>query len=297
VRLFYSHMKFILGLKKEMTQIFDEKNRSIPVTKIEAGPCFISQIKDIEKDGYRAIQIAYKNKKKGSKAQKGQFKAIEGADFFQYLREFRIPESDATLEKIKAGQEVKVNLFAKGEKVTVSSTSKGQGFQGVVKRHGFKGGPASHGHKDQLRMPGSIGATGPAHVFKGTKMPGRMGGNGVTLNNLEIIAVKPEENVIFIKGAVPGAQNSLVLISNTAEFEISKVEEKKPEEKKEEKPKEEKKETKKEDKVKAEPKPAEKKKEAAKEEPKAKAEKPKKEPEVKTEESKKDETKEKNPGS
>ena len=242
-----------------MTQIFTEDGKAVPVTKIEAGPCFISAIKTVEKDGYNAVQLAYMPKKKGNKPQKGQFKNISEADFFQFVREFRVAENDAVLEKVKPGQELTANVFEKGEKVRASGTTKGKGFQGVVKRHGFAGSPASHGHKDQLRMPGSIGATGPAHVFKGTRMPGQMGAKKMTTTNLEIIDIDAENNILYLKGAVPGARNGLIIIKNEAEFklpekiEVKEVEKsEKKDEKKEEKKPEEKKETKSEDKNKPE---------------------------------------------
>lgn len=236
---FFKNMKLILGLKQEMTQIFDE-GEAIPVTKIMAGPCFISQIKTEEKDSYIGLQLAFVEKKKGKTPLKGHLKGIGDKGFFQYLKEFRVDAKDPILEKVKKGDKITADLFEKGEKVKATGVSKGKGFQGVVKRHGFAGGPASHGHKDQLRMPGSIGALGPAHVFKGTKMAGRMGGEQTTMSNLRIVSVEPENNVIYVRGAVPGARNGLVLLSNENEFKIpEKKQEKAVEEKKQEaKPKE-----------------------------------------------------------
>lgn len=223
------YMKFILGKKKEMTQIFAEDGKVIPVTKILTGPCYISAIKKKDKDGYEAVQLVFGPKKKGKKPQKGQFKGIADSSFFQYAREFRVPDGDKVLENLKKGQKITVDLFEKGEKVKITGTSKGKGFQGVVKRHGFSGSPKTHGHKDQLRMPGSIGATGPAHVFKGMKMPGQMGGGQVAIDNIEIADVDAENNVLYVKGALPGAENGLLLIKNKAEYKM-------PEKKKEEKP-------------------------------------------------------------
>jgi len=236
-------MKFLLGVKKEMTQIFTEDHKAIPVTKIKAGPCFVSAIKTAAKDGYVAVQLVFVEKKKGKKPVKGHLNGI-GTGFFQYVKEFRVLEKDVILEKIKKGQEITVDIFNKGEKVKLTGISKGKGFQGVVKRHGFSGGPASHGHKDQLRMPGSIGATGPAHVFKGTKLPGQMGNKQATVHNLEIIDIDPENNLLFVKGAVPGAMNGLVLICNFENFEVKKKVKEVKEVKKEKEEKKEKKEKK-----------------------------------------------------
>ncbi|OQX71793.1 50S ribosomal protein L3 [Candidatus Parcubacteria bacterium 4484_255] len=196
-------MKFILGRKIEMTQIF-RADKVIPVTKIKAGPCFVVQIKEHKcKDRpYFAVQVGFEeaNQKKVKKPQK----YIP----YRYLSEYKILEKN----DLKIGAEIKVDIFKKGEKIDLRGMSKGKGFQGVVKRHGFHGSPASHGHKDQLRMPGSIGSTDAARVFKGKKMAGRMGGQRVTVKNLEIIDIIPEENLLFVKGAVPGAKNSLVKI-------------------------------------------------------------------------------------
>lgn len=214
-------MKFILGKKLNMTQIFLDNGKVVPVTIVEAGPCQITQIKTFEKDGYPAVQIGFGKKKKLLKPALGHLKDLPR---YRYLKEFRVDET----EGLKKGKEITVKMFQTGDKVKVTGTSKGKGFQGVVKRHGFHGSPASHGHKDQLRMPGSIGATEPARVFKGKKMPGRIGGNGVTVANLEVIQVDPEKNYLYIKGAVPGARNGLVLVQGPGE--LKEVEEK-PEEK------------------------------------------------------------------
>jgi len=196
-------MKFILGRKIEMTQVL-QADKVIPVTKIKAGPCFVTQIKENEskKGSYFAIQIGFE--KVSQKKVKKPQKYIP----YKHLSEYK------TLEKnnLKIGGEIKVDIFKKSEKVDLKGISKGKGFQGVVKRYGFHGSPASHGHKDQLRMPGSIGSTDAARVLKGKKMGGRMGGQSVTAKNLEIIDIIPEENLLFVKGAVPGAKNSLVKI-------------------------------------------------------------------------------------
>lgn len=194
--------KFILGKKIEMSQRFRD-DKAIPVTLIQAGPCFVTQIKTKEKDGYQAIQIGYEKKKpkKVKKTEKGKE--------FRYLKEFKTDPS-----KYKIGEEIKLDIFKIGEKVNVSGTSKGKGFTGVIKRHGFKGMPASHGTKHDLRHPGSIGATAPQRVLKGKKMAGRMGGERVTIKNLEIIEINPEKNLIVLKGAIPGARGNLLEIKS-----------------------------------------------------------------------------------
>lgn len=204
-------MKFILGKKVEMSQIFRD-GKVIPVTKVKAGPCSVTQIKTKENDGYQSAQIGYGYKKKIKKPLLGHLKkSSTPKDNSHYLKEFLIdPE-----QEIKLGDEIKVDIFEKGDIVDVSSKSKGKGFQGVVKRHGFHGSPATHGHKDQLRMPGSIGSTDAARVFKGKKMGGRMGGKRITVKNLEVIDIIPEENLLLLKGAVPGARNSILEIKES----------------------------------------------------------------------------------
>lgn len=189
-----------------MTQIWAEDGRIIPVTVVSAGPCVVAQVKNVEKDGYRAAQVGFDKKKKLNKPLAGHLKGLAQ---FKWLREFGI-NSDA---EIKRGDVIDVGVFAPGDKVRVSGISKGRGFQGVVKRHGFHGSPATHGHKDQLRMPGSIGSTDPQRVFKGMRMGGRMGQDKITIANLEIVSVDKENNQLMIKGAVPGARGSLVMIT------------------------------------------------------------------------------------
>lgn len=203
-------MKFILGKKLEMTQKFMEDGTVVPVTAILAGPCVITQIRTAEKDGYNAIQVGFLNKKKLNKPESGHLKDLGK---FRYLREFRVDNFE-NKDELKRGDEINVEKFEIGDVIKVSGISKGKGFQGVVKRHGFSGSPASHGHKDQLRMPGSIGATGPARVFKGTRLPGHMGDQRVTVKNLKVVEIDKDKNIMFIKGAVPGARNGLIEISN-----------------------------------------------------------------------------------
>lgn len=200
-------MSFILGQKLEMNQKFAASGKVVPVTIIKILPCTVTQLKILEKDGYSAVQIGGGQAKKLTKPLSGHLKNL-GA--FRFLKEFPCQ----SIEQYKKGQTLEINLFKAGEKVKVSGTSKGKGFQGVVKRHGFSGGPASHGHKDQLRMPGSIGSKRIGPVAKGKKMAGRMGGDKVTLHNLEIFEVDQEKNLLYLKGAVPGIRNSLLMISH-----------------------------------------------------------------------------------
>lgn len=196
-------MIFLLGKKIEMSQIFKD-DKVIPVTIIEAGPCFVTQIKTKDKDKYEAIQIGYEKITKAKKIKK----TMKGKEF-KYLKEYR---GDA--DKYKVGDEIKVDIFKPGEKVEISGISKGKGFAGVVKRHHFHGQPATHGHKDQARMPGSIGSirVHSGKIPKGKRMAGRMGGKRVTIKNLEVIEINPEKNLLILKGAVPGARNSLLEI-------------------------------------------------------------------------------------
>ncbi|HDQ22562.1 MAG TPA: 50S ribosomal protein L3 [Candidatus Uhrbacteria bacterium] len=213
-------MKFILGKKLEMTQKFQADGSVVPVTIVAAGPCFIIQIKKNDEDGYKAAQIGYQeNNKKTNKPLSGHLKDKFKA---KYLKEFRLSED----EEYQEGQKITVSVFEKGEKVKVSGISKGKGFQGVVKRHGFHGHPTTHGTKDAVRMPGSIGATGAHHVLKGLRMAGRMGGERVTVSNLEIIDIDPDKNLLFIKGAIPGRKNSLMEIRTTGKMDLVALEEK-----------------------------------------------------------------------
>ncbi|MFA6307841.1 MAG: 50S ribosomal protein L3 [Patescibacteria group bacterium] len=247
--------KFIVGRKLNMTQKFQEDGRVVPVTVVEAGPCTVVQVKNNEKDGYSAVQVGYatKNKKGLSKPMAGHLKNLEN---FRYLKEFRLEKVD----NFARAKVFDVSSFVVGDKLKVTATSKGKGFQGVVRRHGFGGSPATHGHKDQLRMPGSIGATDAARVLKGTRMGGHMGTDTITVSNLKLIEVDVDKNLLYIKGAIPGHKNSLVTI--LADGELTFVENKKAE-KKEEIITEVKKEE-----TKEEVKPLEDKKEAVKEEEK-----------------------------
>lgn len=212
-------MKFLLAKKLSMTQIFKD-GKVIPVTVLEAGPCLITQLKTKEKDGYQAVQLAFGKKNKVAKPLKGIFKDKGN---FRWIREFRVPD----LDNFKVGEFLKVDIFKVGEKVNVSSLTKGRGFQGVVKRHGFSGGPRSHGHKDTQRSPGAIGATTPQRVLKGTKMAGRMGPKRVTVKNLEIVDLDADQNLLVVKGAIPGHRNTLVEIRSNQLTNKGKLIEKK----------------------------------------------------------------------
>lgn len=200
-------MKFILGTKEKMTQVFDQNGKVQPVTVLQTGPVVITQIKDVDKDGYIAVQVGFgeKAEKNINKAQKGQLKDLGN---FRYLKEFRLKD----VEGYKVGDKIDASVFEEGDKLNISSTSKGKGFQGVVKRHNFAGGSRTHGQKHQERKPGSIGATGPQRVFKGLKMAGRMGTDRVQLKNLKVIQVDKENNQLLVKGAIAGRKGTLVEI-------------------------------------------------------------------------------------
>lgn len=205
-------MKFILGKKQHMMQCFEDDGRVVPTTVIEAGPLIVTQIKSPDIDGYTAVQVAYEEQKesRANKAHLGHMKKSlpgeEKAGAYKHLREFK------DIEEISAGDRITVSIFKKGDIVTVTGISKGKGFQGVVKRHGFHGGSRTHGQKHSEREHGSIGATGPQRVFKGKRMPGRMGSDRITVKNLEIIGVDVENNQLLIKGAIPGRRGTLVEI-------------------------------------------------------------------------------------
>jgi len=204
-------MSGILGKKIGMTSIFNERGESVPCTVIEAGPCYITQIKTKDNDGYDAIQLGFEDKRESlvNKPMSGHFKKSNMKPK-KILREFK----GFDVSKLQVGAELKVDaLFAIGDVISVSGTSKGRGFQGVVKRHHFGGGFKTHGQSDRLRAPGSIGSSSyPSRVFKGMKMAGRMGGERVTIKNLKILRIIPESNILLVKGSVPGYNNSYVEI-------------------------------------------------------------------------------------
>lgn len=191
-----------------MSQVFDAKGNVQPVTVVEAGPIVVTQIRTKERDGYLATQVGFGIKKKLNKPAKGHLKDLGN---FAYLREFRI-KKDSEKTELKTGDKIDVSMFQEGEFVKVTGVSKGKGFQGVVKRHGFRGASKTHGTKHALRQPGSIGATWPQRVIKGRRMAGRMGYDKVTVKNLKIIQIDTENNLLALKGAVPGSKGSLVRI-------------------------------------------------------------------------------------
>lgn len=197
-------MKFIIGRKLEMTQHFRDDGIVVPVTLVQAAPCMVTQVKEVAKDGYVAVQIGCEETKGLNKPEAGHLKDLP---LMKILREFRVDATD-----LKPGDKIEVSVFVPGDKIDVVGTSKGRGFQGVVKRHGFHGSPASHGHKDQLRMPGSIASRRQGPVAKGKKMGGHMGDARITVKNLEVITVDPVKQILAVKGAVPGARGSLLLI-------------------------------------------------------------------------------------
>lgn len=207
-------MKFILGKKVEMTQRFAADGAVTPVTAIQAGPCLITAVKTADRDGYAAVQIAYGHRRRLAKPVAGQVKDLKIQP--QFLREFRVEDAGT----LKRGDEITVAAFSAGDELAVTGVSKGKGFQGVVRRHGFKGSRATHGNKDQLRMPGSIGSTAPQRVWKGRRMGGHMGDEQVTVHNLTVVDVDLENNLLYVKGGVPGARNGLVLLSAEGEMKL-----------------------------------------------------------------------------
>ena len=204
--------KAILATKVGMTQIFDENGVLVPVTVLQAGPCVVTQVKTADNDGYSAIQVGFGEKKENrvNKPMKGQF-AKAGVSCKRYLKEFRFEDA----ETYTLGQEIKADIFVAGDKIDATATSKGKGFQGAIKRHGQSRGPMAHGSKYH-RHAGSNGAcSDPSKVFKGKRMPGQMGGKKITVQNLEIVKVDVENNLLLVKGAVPGPKKSMVTIKET----------------------------------------------------------------------------------
>lgn len=215
-------MKGILGKKVGMTQVFSERGEAIPVTVIEAGPCFVAQIKTVEQDGYTAVQLGFEETKPKRLTQP-QLKHLQKSNLpaLRHLRELRI--ADDELASFEEGQKLTVDIFEEGEMVDVTGTSKGRGFAGVVKRYHFRGGPKTHGQSDRQRAPGSVGAcTTPGRVFKGKRMPGRMGGERVTTQTLQVVLVDPERNLLALRGAVPGSKNGLLLIREARKTRLRK---------------------------------------------------------------------------
>ena len=204
-------MKAIIGKKVGMTQIFDENGYVIPVTVIEAGPCTVAQVKSVDTDGYNAVQLGFGDVKDKhiNKPEKGHFAKSKLAAK-KHLREFRVDSAD-----VKVGDEVKTDVFVAGDKIDVQGTTKGKGFQGVIKRHGQHRGPMGHGSMYH-RRPGSMGSTStPGRVFKGKKLPGHMGVQTVTIQNLDVVRVDMDKNVLLVKGSVPGPKGAILKIKAT----------------------------------------------------------------------------------
>ncbi|KXK55590.1 MAG: 50S ribosomal protein L3 [Chlorobi bacterium OLB5] len=204
-------MKGLIGRKLGMTSVFTDDGSSVPCTLIEAGPCYVTAVKTKDNDGYTALQLGFteRKEKRLAKPQAKNFKK-KNLPLLRFLKEVRDYEG---AEEFKVGDVIKADLFKEGDIVKVTSKSKGKGFQGVVKRHGFGGGSVTHGQSDRLRAPGSIGASSyPSRVFKGQRMAGRTGGNQVSIRNLKVVKVIADSNLILIKGAVPGAISGIVEI-------------------------------------------------------------------------------------
>ena len=216
-------MAGIIGRKIGMSSFYDEMGKNIPCTMVEAGPCIVTQIKVVDTDGYSAVQLGFDDKKsiRTIKSELGHAKKANTAAkkmYSEFENNFTKTNEDgvASVRELKLGDVVNLELFKEGEYVDVTSTSKGKGFQGVVKRHGFAGvGDATHGQHNRMRAPGSIGAASyPARVFKGMRMGGRMGGKQVTIKNLQVLKVLKDKNIIILKGAIPGPNNGYLNITN-----------------------------------------------------------------------------------
>lgn len=204
-------MKGIIGKKVGMTQIFDENGNVIPVTVIQAGPCYVTLVRVADKDGYIGIQLGF-GETKPQRLTKGQLGHLQRNSLpaLRHLREFRVHNGEADVQE---GQQIKADVFAKGERVDVIGVSKGRGFQGGIKRHHFNRQPKTHGASDRVRAPGSAGAnTFPGRTLKGKRYPGHMGSERVTTENLEVVVVDPERNILAVRGSVPGANGGIVMI-------------------------------------------------------------------------------------
>ena len=203
-------MKGLIGKKIGMTQIFDESGLAIPITLIEAGPCYVTQVRQPERDGYNAVQLGFEEAKP-KRLSGGQIGHLKNNELppLKFLREFRVKESELSEgDKLEVGE-----VFSVGDQVDIVGTSKGKGFQGAVKRHGFRGGPKTHGQSDRQRATGSVGAgSTPGHVFKGKRMPGHMGSERVTIQNLRVEFIDPDRNLLGVRGAVPGPKGGVVMI-------------------------------------------------------------------------------------
>jgi large subunit ribosomal protein L3 len=199
----------LLGRKIGMTQVFSIGGEAIPVTAIEVGPCVVTQIRNKDRDGYEAVQIGFGDVKPKSLTKPQQGHLAGAGRLLRHLREFQADD----IEEYEVGQMLTADIFEPGQMIDVTGTSKGRGFQGVVKRHGFGGGPKTHGQSDRWRAPGSIGAgTDPGRVWKGTRMAGRMGNRRVTVQNLQVVEVLADKHVLLVRGSVPGAKNGLLMV-------------------------------------------------------------------------------------
>jgi large subunit ribosomal protein L3 len=199
----------LLGRKVGMTSVFDEAGRVVPVTVIQAGPCWVTQVKTSDSDGYDAVQLGFEESRKLNSPERGHL-GKAGTPMLKHLREWHVADAS----EYQLGQRLDVSMFEAGERVTLVGTSKGKGFQGVVKRHGFAGGPKTHGQSDRWRAPGSIGSgTTPGRVLKGLRMAGKMGHDRVTVKNLLVVRADPERNLLLVRGAVPGPREALVVVS------------------------------------------------------------------------------------
>ena len=199
----------LLGRKIGMTQVFSPAGEAIPVTVIEAGPCVVTQIRTTDRDGYEAVQIGFGEVKPKNITKPQQGHLAGAGRLVRHLREFDADD----VEEHQVGEILSVDIFQPGQIIDVTGTSKGRGFQGVMKRHNFRGGPKTHGQSDRARAPGSIGAgTDPGHVWKGTRMAGRMGNKRVTVQTLQVVEVLADKHLLLVRGSVPGAKNSLVMV-------------------------------------------------------------------------------------
>ena len=210
-------VKSLLGRKIGMTAMFDGDGNSFAVTAVTAGPCIVIYLKNVDSDGYDSVQLGFEQSKSLNKPQSGHQSDVDGE--YRILREVE-PVADT---ENNVGDKVDISMFLAGEKISATGYSKGRGFAGVVKRHGFKGGPKTHGQSDRHRAPGSIGAgTTPGRVIKGLRMGGHMGNRKVTVKNLEVISADVERNLLFLKGALPGAKNSIILLTKNSGLGVEK---------------------------------------------------------------------------
>lgn len=209
-------MKGIIGKKVGMTQVFDERGDVVPVTVIEAGPCYVTQIRSEKRDGYTAVQLGF-GETRPRRLTRGQLGHLQRNNLpaLRYLREFRMRDSEPDVEE---GQQIRADVFEVGDRVDVIGKSKGRGFQGTIKRHGFRRQPKTHGQSDRERAPGSIGAgSTPGRVIKGMRMAGRMGNDRITMQNLEVVVVDAEKNMIAVKGSIPGTRGGIVMLKPARE--------------------------------------------------------------------------------